>query len=165
MKLESLEKLFVHELKDLHSAESQMIEALPKMIEAANDEGLKRAFRSHLEETRKQLSRIEKIMEGTEFSPRGSRCKGMEGLIEEGSDIIKKPDIEPDVLDAALIAAAQRIEHYEMAGYGVARTYAEKLGRYDAADLLQKTLDEEGAADRELSRLAERRINFEAAVA
>jgi ferritin-like metal-binding protein YciE len=107
------------------------------------------------------VRRLEKIFEGLEFEPGGQKCAGMEGLIEEGSDMIEE-DAPEDVKDAGLIAAAQRVEHYEMAGYGVARTYAEKLGDYDAADLLQETLNEEGAADRKLSTLATRRINFEA---
>ncbi len=163
MKLESLEKLYVHELKDLYSAETQVLEALPRLIEAATDEGLRQALRGHLEETRKQVSRLEQIFEGRDFSPRGQRCKGMEGLLEEGRDLISS-DIDQDVRDAAIIAACQRVEHYEMAGYGTARAYAEKLGEYDAAELLTQSLEEEGAADRKLTELAERRINFEAAV-
>lgn len=163
MKLESLEKLYVHELKDLYSAETQVLEALPRLIEAATDEGLQKALRGHLEETRKQVSRLEQIFEGRDFSPRGQRCKGMEGLLEEGRDLISS-DIDQDVRDAAIIAACQRVEHYEMAGYGTARAYAEKLGEYDAAELLTQSLEEEGAADRKLTELAERRINFEAAV-
>ena len=163
MKLESLKSLYVHELKDLYSAETQIQEALPRMIEAADDEGLKDALRSHLKETRDQIGRLETIFEDLEYSPRGHRCKGMEGLIREGEDLLK--DVaDDDVLDAAIISASQRIEHYEMAGYGVARAYAEKLGDYSAADLLRKSLEEEGAADRKLTDLAERRINFEAAV-
>jgi ferritin-like metal-binding protein YciE len=161
MNLDNLRKLYVHELKDLYSAEKQLLEALPKMERAASDEGLKKAFADHLEETKRHVRRLEKIFEGLEFEPGGQKCAGMEGLIEEGSDMIEE-DAPEDVKDAGLIAAAQRVEHYEMAGYGVARTYAEKLGDYDAADLLQETLNEEGAADRKLSTLATRRINFEA---
>jgi ferritin-like metal-binding protein YciE len=161
MNLDNLRKLYVHELKDLYSAENQLLEALPKMERAASDEGLKKAFADHLEETKRHVRRLEKIFEGLEFEPGGQKCAGMEGLIAEGSDMIEE-DAPGDVKDAGLIAAAQRVEHYEMAGYGVARTYAEKLGDYDAADLLQETLNEEGAADRKLSTLATRRINFEA---
>lgn len=164
MKLDSLTKLYVHELKDLHSAERQILEALPKMIDAATDDGLKQAFRDHLEETRGQLERLDRIFATLEFSPQGHHCKGIEGLLEEGRELIGS-DIEPEVLDAGLIAAAQRVEHYEMAGYGVARTYAEQLGDHRAAELLQKTLEEEGAADRKLTAIAERHVNFVATVA
>ncbi|NND97738.1 MAG: ferritin-like domain-containing protein [Pirellulaceae bacterium] len=164
MKLDSLKKLYVHELKDLYSAETQLLDALPKMAQAASDDNLKRAFNDHLEETRNHIQRLETVFASLEFHPGGHKCAAMEGLIEEASDLLKE-DIEPEVLDAALIAASQRVEHYEMAGYGTARTYAEKLGDYKAADLLQSTLDEEGAADKKLSRLAERHINFEAMTA
>ena len=163
MKLDSLRKLFVHELKDLYSAENQLVDALPKMAKAASDEQLKEAFHEHLKETRGQIKRLEKIFSTLEFEPGGQRGDAMEGLIEEGEEILKEKDeMEPAVLDAALIAAAQRVEHYEMAGYGTARTYAEKLGEKEAADLLRETLEEEGAADRKLTKLAERSINFEA---
>jgi ferritin-like metal-binding protein YciE len=164
MKLDSLKKLYVHELKDLHSAERQILEALPKMIDAATDEGLKKAFRDHLEETRGQVERLDQIFATLEFSAQGHHCKGIEGLLEEGRELIGS-DIEPEVLDAGLIAAAQRVEHYEMAGYGVARTYADQLGDHRAAELLQKTLEEEGAADRTLTAIAERHVNFVASVA
>lgn len=159
MKLDSLKKLYVHELKDLYSAENQLLEALPKMIEAASDDSLTQAFKDHLDETREQIGRLEDIFAKLDFSPGGHKCAAMEGLVEEAEGLLKE-DIEPDVLDAALIAAAQRIEHYEMAGYGTARSYAEKLGEYAAADQLQETLNQEGAADRKLSRIAERHINF-----
>jgi ferritin-like metal-binding protein YciE len=115
MKLDSLKKLYVHELKDLHSAERQILEALPKMIDAATDEGLKKAFRDHLEETRGQVERLDQIFATLEFSAQGHHCKGIEGLLEEGRELIGA-DIEPEVLDAGLIAAAQRVEHYEMGG-------------------------------------------------
>ncbi len=163
MNLDSLTKLYVHELKDLYSAEKQLIEALPKMIAAAGNKDLKKALKDHLAATRRQVQRLDKVFTRTDFSPRGHKCAGMEGLIKEGASLLKE-DSEPDVLDAAIIAAAQRVEHYEMAGYGVARTYAEKLGDYKAADLLQESLEEEAQADRLLSRLAERTINFEAMV-
>lgn len=166
MKLMNLTDLFHHELKDLYSAEGQIEKALPKMIDKTSDEELRQALSDHLKQTREQKKRIEKICEDLDCSPRGHKCKGMEGLIEEGSDLLKKnkDEIDPHVRDAGIIAAAQRIEHYEMAGYGTARTMAEKLGLHDAADMLQKTLDEEGEADRLLSRIAERSLNFEAMV-
>lgn len=164
MKLENLKKLYVHQLKDLYSAENQIIDAMPRMVEAAEDDDLKQAFKDHLKETKTQVKRLEKIFSKLDFGPRGEHCKGAEGLIEEAKDLLKS-DIEQPVLDAGLIAAAQRIEHYEMAGYGCARAFAEKLGYQDAADLLQETLDEEAAADEKLTRLAERRLNFEAMVA
>lgn len=161
LKLDSLEKLFVHELKDLYSAETQLLEALPKMEKAASHQELKSAFASHLKETKNHVERLESIFKSLEFEPGGHKCAGMEGLIKEGEGFINS-DIDPQVLDAALVSAAQRVEHYEMAGYGTARTYAEKLGNYKAADMLQKTLNEEGHADQTLTRLAERNLNFSA---
>ncbi len=158
MKLDSLEKLYVHELKDLYSAETQLLEALPKMEAAASDKGLKQAFSDHLKETRGHIARLEALFKKLDFAPGGHRCAGMEGLLREGAQLFKA-DAPPKVLDAALISAAQRVEHYEMAGYGAARAYAEKLGDHEAADELQKTLDEEGYTDRALTRMAERSIN------
>lgn len=163
MNLDSLSKLYVHELKDLYSAEKQLVGALPKMIAAARNKDLKKALKEHLQATRRQIQRLEKVFARLDASPRGHKCVGMEGLIKEGSALLAE-DAESDVLDAAIIAAAQRIEHYEMAGYGVARTYAEKLGDFTAADLLQETLEEEAQADRHLTRLAERTINIKAMV-
>lgn len=163
MNLDSLTKLYVHELKDLYSAEKQLIEALPKLVAAASNKDLKKALKDHLAVTRRQVQRLDKVFARTDFSPRGHKCEGMAGLIKEGGSLLKE-DSEPDVLDAAIIGAAQRVEHYEMAGYGVARTYAEKLGDYKAADLLQESLEEEAQADRQLSRIAERAINFQAMV-
>ncbi|MGE3180543.1 MAG: ferritin-like domain-containing protein [Phycisphaerae bacterium] len=163
MKLDSLKKLYVHELKDLYSAENQILAALPSMASAAKDAGLQKAFKDHQAETKQHVLRLEQIFKSLEFQPGGHHCKGMEGLLAEGKDMLKS-DIDDDVRDAGLIAAAQRVEHYEIAGYGVARTYAEKLGDFEAADLLQETLNEEGATDQKLSRLAERRINFMARV-
>lgn len=164
MRLDSLAKLFVHELKDLHSAESQIVEALPKMMSACHDPDLKGLFEEHLKETREHVKRLERIFSKLQFSPKGHKCQGMAGLLKESAELMQS-DAEPEVLDAALIAAAHRVEHYEIAGYGTARAYAEKLGDYEAADLLQETLDEEGHADSALARLAERKINFEAMVA
>jgi ferritin-like metal-binding protein YciE len=163
MELDTLKDLYVEELKDLYSAEKQLIKALPKMAKAANDKQLAEAFRTHLRQTAEHAKRLEQICEELGVSPRGKKCVGMEGLIEEGSDLIKEnPD--PDVLDAGLISAAQHVEHYEMAGYGTVRTYARQLGFEEQADLLQQTLDEEGETDHLLTRLAESGINVAAEV-
>jgi len=159
MKLDSLEKLYIHELKDLYSAENQLLEAIPKMEKAASNKELKQAFAHHLKETQTHVSRLEKIFKKLEFEPGGHKCEAMAGLIKEGEGLIKS-DIDPKVLDAGLVAAAQRVEHYEMAGYGTTRAYAEKLGDQATADVLQKTLNEEGLANQTLTRLAERSLNF-----
>ena len=161
MEIDSLRKLYVDELKDLYSAEKQLIQALPKMAKKASNAQLKQAFQQHLEITQMQLERLDRIFEALEKSPRGKKCKAMEGLIEEGKEMMQE-DMEPEVMDAALIAAAQRVEHYEIAGYGTVRTYANLLGEKDAAKLLQQTLDEEGQADKILTQLAESSINVEA---
>ncbi len=160
MKLENLRDLFVDELKDLYSAENQLLKALPKMAKAATSPDLKRAFESHLKETQGQVERLEQVFAGLDVSPKGKKCKAMEGLVEEGAEMMKE-DAEPDVMDAGLIAAAQRVEHYEMAGYGCVHNYAQLLGETKAATLLQKTLDEEGAADKKLTQLA-KQINVDA---
>ena len=157
-----LEEVLVDELKDLYSAENQLVKALPKMAKAANSPELKRALERHLEETRRQVERLNQIGEDLNFKLTGKKCKGMEGLIEEGKEVLEM-DLEEDALDAALIGAAQRVEHYEIAGYGTARTHAEVLGHAKAAKLLQQTLDEEGAADKKLTQIAESIINVEAA--
>ena len=162
MKLESLQDLLIHELKDLYSAETQIVKALPKMAKAASSEELRTAFEEHLEETKKQVERLEQIFERLGTSARGKKCKGMEGLLEEGKEIIEE-DGEDMVKDAALISAAQHVEHYEIAGYGCARTFASLLGQEEIAELLQETLDEEGAADKKLTEIAESAINVEAA--
>ena len=161
MALESLQDLYLEQLKDLHSAERQIIEALPKMIEQASHPELRRGFEMHLEQTKEQLSRLEQIGKRAGQTLTGHKCKGMEGLLEEGEELMEKR-ADSDVLDAALIAAAQRVEHYEMAGYGCARTYARLLGLEDDAKLLQTTLDEEGETDHKLTDLAERAINEQA---
>jgi ferritin-like metal-binding protein YciE len=161
MTLDSLKKLYVHELKDLYSAENQILEAMPAMIQNASDSGLVAALERHREETKKHVDRLEKIFEGLEFEPGGHKCVGMEGLLVEGESVLEDAS-DPAVRDAAIISGVQRVEHYEIAGYGTARAYAEKLGDYRAADLLQKSLNEEAMADQTLSRLAERSINFEA---
>jgi ferritin-like metal-binding protein YciE len=161
MTLDSLKKLYVHELKDLYSAENQILEALPAMIENASDADLAAALEDHRQETERQVARLETLFEGLEFEPGGHKCEGMEGLLKEGKSALRETAGD-SVRDAAIIAAAQRVEHYEIAGYGTARAYAEKLGDYRAADLLQESLDEEARADQKLSRLALRKINFEA---
>lgn len=160
MEMETLRELFVDKLKDLYSAENQIIKALPKMIKEASSPQLKAGFEEHLQQTRGQVQRLDKIFKQLEESPRGKKCKGMEGLLQEGKELMAE-DAEPEVLDAGLIAAAQHVEHYEIAGYGCVRTYAELLGDKNAAKLLQQTLDEEKETDQKLSMLA-RRINVEA---
>jgi len=161
MQLETLKDLYIHELKDLHSAEKQLTKALPKMAKAASNEQLAKGFKEHLEQTEEHVNRLEKILESLDQSTRGQKCKGMEGLIEEGSEMIEE-DAEDEVRDAGLIAAAQRVEHYEIAGYGCVRTYAELLGDTKGAELLQQTLDEEGATDKKLTELAKTLINVRA---
>jgi len=163
MEIDSLRELYVDELKDLYSAEKQILQALPKMVKKASDAKLKAAFQEHLEVTQKQLERLDQVFEQIGKSPRGKKCKAMEGLIEEGKETMQE-DMEAEVMDAALIAAAQRIEHYEIAGYGTVRTYAQLLGEDKQAKLLQQTLNEEGDADKKLTQLAESSINVEAAV-
>ena len=161
MALESLQELYLEQLKDLHSAEEQIIEALPKMIEKTTHAELRQGFELHLKQTKEQLRRLDQIGQRAGQKLTGHKCKGMEGLLEEGEEMLKER-ADSDVLDAALIAAAQRVEHYEMAGYGCARTYARLLGLNDDAKLLQQTLDEEGDTDHLLTDLAERVINIEA---
>ena len=161
MALESLQDLYLEQLRDLHSAEEQIIEALPKMIKKTNHPELRRAFETHLRQTEEQLRRLEQIGEQSGQDLGGHTCKGMKGLLEEGEELMKER-ADSDVLDAALISAAQRVEHYEMAGYGCARTYARLLGLEDDARVLQQTLDEEGETDHLLTELAERVINIEA---
>ena len=160
MKLDNLRAMFVEELKDLYNAENQLLKALPKMAKAATSAELKRAFESHLKETKVHVERLEQVFESLDETAKGKKCKAMEGLVEEGAEWMKE-DADPDVMDAGLIAAAQRVEHYEMAGYGCVRTYAQLLGETKAAKLLQTTLDEEGAADKKLTQIA-KRINVEA---
>jgi ferritin-like metal-binding protein YciE len=162
MAQENLHDLFVHELKDIYSAENQILKALPKMVEAANSAELEKAFSDHLHQTEGHVQRIEEIFRQLEDSPRGKKCVGMEGLVEEGKEVLKE-EAEDWVKDAALIGAAQKVEHYEMAAYGTARAHAEKLGMSRAADLLQQTLKEEEAADKKLTDIAESAVNTLAA--
>lgn len=161
MELNTLKDLYIAEIKDLYSAEKQLVKALLKMAKAANAPELQQAFRTHLKQTVEHAARLEQICGELGVTPRGKKCVGMEGLIEEGSELIKE-DPDPDVLDAGLISKAQHVEHYEMAGYGTVRTYARQLGFESQAQLLQKTLDEEGETDHLLTELAESGINIEA---
>ena len=161
MKIENLKDLLVHELKDLYSAETQIMEALPKMAEAAHSQELKKAFSDHLEETKGQKQRLEEIFKHFDYKPGGQKCDAAEGLIEEGEEIIEELD-KGELRDAALIGAAQRVEHYEMAGYGTARTFAEVLGLSEVQRLLQETLDQEGEANKLLTELS-KKLNRQAA--
>ena len=161
MEMESLQELYVEELKDLWSAEKQILKALPRMIKAATHPKLKRAFAKHEKQSRVHVTRLERICKQLGESPRGKKCKGMEGLLEEGSDLIKEKPA-PDVLDAGLITAAQHVEHYEMAGYGTIRTWARLLGYEDQARILQTTLDEEQQTDLDLTALAVSSVNLSA---
>jgi ferritin-like metal-binding protein YciE len=162
MQLENLEDLMKEELKDVLNAENQIVKALPKMIKKASHDELKTAFEEHLEETKEQVERVEQVMEMLGMPPRGKTCKAMKGIIEEGQEMMSE-DAEEDVMDAALIGAAQKVEHYEIATYGTLCTYADLLGLQDAKKLLGQTLDEEKQTDERLSELAERLINLEAA--
>lgn len=160
-KLKTLEDLFHHQLKDLYSAEKQLLEALPKMAKKAADPKLKQAFELHLQETEEHKARIEQVCEMIGISPGRMKCKAMEGLIEEGEDMIHE-NAEPEVKDAGLIAEAQRVEHYEISGYGTAAHYAERLGLPDVARILNATLQEEQATDTKLNKLAKGYINQKA---
>ena len=161
MALKTLDDLLVHELKDLYNAEKQLIKALPEMAKAAASQKLQAGFKNHLAETEEHVTRLETICKMLDVSPSGSHCDAMEGLIAEGKKMIEE-DAESAVKDAGLIAAAQRVEHYEIAGYGVARTFAGLLGHDQAEKLLQATLDEEKATDEKLTQIAESVANVEA---
>ena len=156
-----LEELLIDELKDIYSAENQLVKALPKLAKAASAPELKRAFERHAEETKRQVERLNQIGEILEIRMTGKKCKGMEGLIEEGKEIMSE-DLDENAIDAGLIGAAQKAEHYEIAAYGTARTHAQLLGYNKVAKLLQQTLDEEAATDKKLTALAESIINVEA---
>jgi ferritin-like metal-binding protein YciE len=159
---ETLGDLYLNELRDLYSAEKQLLEALPKMAEAASSSQLEQAFAEHLDQTRGHVSRLEQIFDALGEEPSGETCKAMEGLIKEGEDYVKAGG-DRDVRDAGLIGAAQRVEHYEIAGYGTARALALRLGESEAADKLQATLEEESEADLKLTEIAEGEVNPEAA--
>jgi ferritin-like metal-binding protein YciE len=164
MKLNSLQDLLHHELKDLFSAENQLVKALPKMAKAATNEELKAGFEEHLEQTKGHVERLNEIAEKLGIKLTGHKCKAMEGLIEEGAELIDE-DAADSVRDAGLIGAAQRVEHYEIAGYGTARALAQRFGHEDIAELLGQTLEEERATDEKLTELAESTVNAEAAAA
>jgi ferritin-like metal-binding protein YciE len=161
MKLDTLKELYISELRDLYSAENQLLKALPKMAKAASSEELKDGFEKHLEQTKGHVRRLEQIFEGLDENPKGKTCRAMKGLIEEGAEISKE-DGEESVLDAGIIVAAQKVEHYEIAGYGSARTFAQILGQNKAAELLQATLDEESETNEILNKLAKSVVNPDA---
>jgi ferritin-like metal-binding protein YciE len=161
MKLNTLQKLYTDELRDLYNAENQLLKALPKMAKAASSEELKDAFEKHLEQTKGHVERLEQVFEELGEKPKGKTCRAMKGLIEEGSEILEE-DGEESVLDAGIIVAAQKVEHYEIAGYGSVRTFAHLLGKDKSAELLQTTLDEESETNEILNKLAESVVNPEA---
>jgi len=161
MKLDTLQKLYTEELRDLYNAENQLLKALPKMAKAASSEELKDAFEKHLQQTKGHVERLEQVFEELDEKPKGKTCRAMKGLIQEGSEILQE-DADNSVRDAGIIVAAQKVEHYEMAGYGSVRTFAQLLGQNKAAELLQTTLDEESEANELLNKLAESVINPEA---
>src|ERR1700737_203156 len=161
MKENRLKHLYVEELKDLYSAENQLVKALPKMAKASTSEELRAGFEEHLDQTKEHVVRLEKIFKALRESPKGKKCKGMEGLIKEGAELIEE-DPAPEELDAGLISAAQRVEHYEMAGYGCVSAYAKLLGEDHAMSLLRQTLEEEKETDKKLTQLSGR-VNVEAA--
>jgi len=162
MELETLQDLYIYELKDLYSAEKQLVRALPKMAQAAKNEQLSAGIQKHLEQTKQHAARLEKILSSHKQSTRGAKCKGMAGIIAEGAEMIEE-EADPEVKDAGLISAAQRVEHYEIAGYGTVRTYAELLGDKEGAKLLHTTLQEEEETDKELTKVAKSAINLAAA--
>ncbi|MES2522506.1 MAG: ferritin-like domain-containing protein [Gemmatimonadota bacterium] len=161
MELDTLQALYLEGLRDLYSAENQIMKALPKMQKAASSPEVQEAFATHLAQTEQQIQRLERIFADLGEKPTGKHCKGMEGLIAEGADLMKE-DADPDVMDAGLIASAQHVEHYEMAGYGTVRTYAELLGFDDHMDLLQQTLNEEEETDQILTEIALTSVNLAA---
>src|ERR1700689_2344455 len=161
MQESALKELYLDELKDLYDAENQLVKALPKMAKAATSEDLRSGFEEHLEQTKGHVKRLEQIFTQMGEKPTGKKCKGMEGLVEEGKEMIEEEELEGEALDAGLISSAQRVEHYEIAAYGCVRTYAKLLGETDAAELLEQTLNEEKETDKKLTKLAEK-INVEA---
>jgi ferritin-like metal-binding protein YciE len=162
MKIKSMNDLLIHELKDIYSAEKQLIRALPKMANAVTSAALQQSLEDHLEETKVQAERLEKILTDMDVSLRVPKCAAMEGLLEEGKKLLEE-DMDEQLLDAAIIAACQRVEHYEIAAYGCARTFAELLGMQEIVEILQTSLDEEGAADKKLTEIAMSHVNMEAA--
>ena len=162
MEIERLRDLFEEQIQDLYSGEQQIIDSLPDMIEAASDSDLTTALQNHLEETREQKRRLEQIGRNLDFDPDGDTCKAMKGIIAEGEKLVERETEDNDVRDAAIIAAAQRVEHYEIAGYGTARTFARMLGEEQTASLLEETLNEEKQADAKLTGVAEGHVNRQA---
>jgi len=162
MQLEALKDLYIHELKDLYSAEQQLVKALPKMAKAARNKELAAGFQEHLEQTKGHAQRLEQILSGHKQTSRGPKCKGMEGIVAEGAELIEE-EADEEIKDAGLISAAQRVEHYEIAGYGTARTYADLLNDKEGANLLEMTLEEEKATDQKLTKLAKSAVNVAAA--
>jgi len=156
----SLQELYVEQLRDLYSAENQLVKALPKMAKAAQSGALRKGFEQHLEQTKGHVDRLEQIFSAMDESPKGRKCAGMEGLVEEGEEVIREQS-GSDALDSGLIASAQRVEHYEIAGYGTVRTFAELLGEEEAVNLLQQTLDEEKATNEKLTEFA-KQVNVQA---
>jgi len=161
MQENALKELYIEELRDIYNAEEQLTKALPKMAKAATSDELRAGFEEHLEQTKGHIERLQQIFEALGEKPSGKKCKGMEGLIAEGKEIMEEDDLEGEVLDAGLISAAQRVEHYEIAAYGCVRTYANILGEEEAVSLLEQTLEEEKETDQKLTELAET-INIEA---
>jgi ferritin-like metal-binding protein YciE len=161
MKLRSLEDLFIEQLKDIYYAERHILKALPKMAKKASNTELADAFEEHLQETETHIDRLERVFEIIDRKPQAKKCEAMDGLIKEGKELMKE-DAGASVIDAGMIVAAQKVEHYEIAAYGSLRTFAEKLGYEEAADILQETLDEESAADEKLTEIAESSVNEEA---
>jgi ferritin-like metal-binding protein YciE len=161
MQIDNLEKLFIDMLKDTYNAEKQIIRALPRMAKAATNDELRDAFTAHLRQTEKQVERLEKVFKEVGKPAQGKRCAGMEGLLEEGKELFEG-DVDDEVLDAGMIAAAQKVEHYEISAYGTLKTYAQLLGHDQAVRLLEETLNEEKEADRLLTKIAERTLNVEA---
>jgi ferritin-like metal-binding protein YciE len=158
MKLDTLQKLFLNELRDLYHAEQQLVRALPKMAKAANSAELKDALETHLKETEGHVDRLEEVFQLMDETPRAKVCQAMKGLLEEGAELLEEEG-EESVIDAGIIVAAQKVEHYEMAGYGSVRTFAELLGEDQVSELLQETLDEESHANELLTDLAQRVVN------
>jgi ferritin-like metal-binding protein YciE len=161
LKLDSLRDLLIEELRDLYNAENQLVEALPKLAEAATSSELKSAFNHHLQETRQHVTRLERIFQQIGEKSSGETCEAMKGLIKEG-DVLVKAEGDPSVRDAGLVGAAQRVEHYEIAGYGTARSLARRLGENEIAETLQQTLNEEAQADKKLTSIAESQVNVQA---
>lgn len=162
MKINNLNDLYIDQIRDLYNAEKQVEKSLPKMVKSSSSQELQHGFEMHLEQTKQQIDRLTQIFEELNIRPTGKACQGMEGILTEGEEFLKDKGIDPAVKDAALIASAQRVEHYEIAGYGTARTYAQKLGYTKAAKLLEQTLQEERQTDEKLTLLAESGINQQA---